>query len=158
MGLNRRSFLRALIGAPFATKALERIITNGIAAPVVEPVKPTPEPKWIAPVNRDWNAPEDYQITGYSYSGTPVPVYDPGVIRVYTSDLNEIGPGDPVKVDPDGKIVRCENNDEARVGWVVQTQIEAFSDEPIQMSVDIHTEVMRPWKSYARHEWPKFYE
>lgn len=44
--LPRRNFLRALICAPFAAKAVERIIANGVTppAPKIEPVKPTVEP------------------------------------------------------------------------------------------------------------------
>jgi hypothetical protein len=41
MSLSRASFLRALIGAPFAAKAVERIIANGVAKPA--PVSLTPE-------------------------------------------------------------------------------------------------------------------
>ncbi len=46
MSLNRRLFLRALIGVPFAAKAMERLMANGIEQPkpVIEPVKPTVPP------------------------------------------------------------------------------------------------------------------
>ncbi len=44
MSLSRGSFLRALIGAPFAAKAVERMIANGAPKPV--PVKPTVQPPY----------------------------------------------------------------------------------------------------------------
>ena len=40
MSLSRGSFLRALIGAPFAAKAVERLIANGGPTPVAKPAKP----------------------------------------------------------------------------------------------------------------------
>lgn len=60
MSLSRASFLRALIGAPFAAKAVERIIANGVAAPAPVPVKPTtPEPRASA-----WDEERFYSFTG----------------------------------------------------------------------------------------------
>lgn len=76
MSLARRSFLRALIGAPVAAKAVERIIANGVTPPKVEPVKPTPEPRWK--LGDRWDS-KVYACSGYvspfSVSGVYAPIY-----------------------------------------------------------------------------------
>ncbi len=46
MSMTRFNFLRTLIGAPFAAKAIERIITNGKAAPAPVPMKPSVQNAW----------------------------------------------------------------------------------------------------------------
>lgn len=76
----RRNFLRALVGAPVAAVAIERIIAaGGPAAPKVEPVKPAPEPKWEKAVPwPSWDGRyavsgvcmSDFHFTGCCFSGT----------------------------------------------------------------------------------------
>ncbi len=55
MSISRGTFLRALIGAPFAAKAVERLISNGVAAPAAKivPVVPTVPPDTRYPI--DWS-------------------------------------------------------------------------------------------------------
>ncbi len=62
MSLPRRNFLRALICAPFAAKAVERIIAQGVTPPKVEPVKPTVEPVWARAARDEMML---YSCTGY---------------------------------------------------------------------------------------------
>ncbi len=73
MSISRGSFLRALIGAPFAAKAVERIIAGGAPKPKVEPIRPTLEPVWARPGAWD---PKDFAVSGvFCWSGEPVPRY-----------------------------------------------------------------------------------
>lgn len=79
MSISRGSFLRALIGAPFAAKAVERMIAAGGPAPTrpIEPVKPTPQAPYEQANVIECDASSHCAITGFvMLSGvSPYPHY-----------------------------------------------------------------------------------
>ena len=138
VALNRRSFLRALIGVPFAAKALERIISNGVAAPIT----PTPEPAWMKPSAVP-------PLLPYQQSGMAVPTVYPGIVRIQDAPYT-LQPGDLVKVNGDGTVEKCEQGDPMMVGWVVGTHVGCRSDGPIDWHVDV-----QPYEPFAMVEMPR---
>lgn len=131
MSLNRRSFLRALVGVPFAAKAIEAIIARGAPAP--QPIALTPEPKWKKP------APGPQPV--YGFSGAPVPSGYHGIVRVYEDGLAPIQVGDLVRVNDVGRIEYGTDDDRFVVGYVVGyvvgSTVNCSSVGPIETVVDI---------------------
>ena len=131
MSVNRRSFLRALIGAPFAAKALEAIIAKSVAAPVVAPVPvaATPEPKWEKPSLA--HIPACYPTTGFAYSATPynfsgvcVPDYHP-FVTVPFDVASPVIINDLVEVDAYGRVVpHIEGSSRHLLGRVIGTELD----------------------------------